>query len=90
MIEYDPPKPSFFKAWFVVCVFAAPVVWSVWALTKFPHIPLIVLAIAASIIGAYTVYNQMTNDWRASDTLAERNYDYYTGSHMQKGLKDRE
>ena len=73
-----------------MCLFVAPVAWSVWALTSFPHLPLIVLAIGGSIVGAYTVYSRMTNDWRTSDTLEERYYDHYTGSHMQKGLKDRE
>ncbi|MBV9278383.1 MAG: hypothetical protein JOZ97_09115 [Candidatus Eremiobacteraeota bacterium] len=71
-------------------LFVVPVAWSVWAMTNFPHLPLIVLAIGASIVGAYTVYSRMTNDWRARDTLAERSYDYSTGSRMQKGFNNHE
>ncbi|MBV8727903.1 MAG: hypothetical protein JO233_08955 [Candidatus Eremiobacteraeota bacterium] len=90
MIQSDPPKPSFLKAWFVVCIFGAPVFWSIWALTSFPRVPLIVIAIFASLVAAYTVFSRMTNDWRSSDTLAARQYDHYTGSRMQKGFKSRE
>lgn len=90
MIMPDPPEPKFWKAWLVCSVLLAPVAWSAVALFGAPVVPTVVIALLGSVAAGYFVFGRMQNDWRATDTMAARHFDYYTGSRMQKGFKDRE
>jgi hypothetical protein len=90
MILPEPPEPKLWKAWLVMCFFVAPVAWSVWAFFGSPLVPTIVIALIVSFVAGSFVFGRMKNDWRATDTMAARHFDYYTGTHLQKGFKERE
>ena len=87
MILPDPPRPRLWKAWLITLPLCALVAWSIsWV----AHIPAAVLwggTLVISFAFAYFVNDRMQNDWRASDTMHARTFDYRTRTGRERGLR---
>lgn len=83
----EPPEPKLWKAWIFTALCAAPVTWSIIALGHGPVWVFLPLGFVLSFVAAKVVNDRMIQDWRATDTLQARHFDYHTGATHKYTIK---